>query len=433
MLGYAVGEFGEEHRVFAGLGQVEQDLTADVVAVLAVTLAEDVGEHLGVGVVQVPDGTLLVMLERRVLPTLDDVLGHTLAVHATIDEGVDDALTIVVRDGRLGEHGETSLQLVPLDDGLIDDTGAERRVDGADVLGGQRQFGVEARHAVGAYETQGTDADAGLAGTIERVVCGDTEADNVADLLGGHLERGVPEVVLEVDTGAPLDDGDFLRRGVEATAGESRLDDTLELIVLEDAIPVGRHANDGLRVLTEVAPSVSRDAVGGEQGNRLHLVLVGRVACGELLRAGTGLVHLFVVRLTGVQQFVLLLFGHGWFGLESDVVVLDVFINGLFENRQDKLTLDELVLRVGLDVLLNGVHFAVEADAPVNPFRVVLRCVVDRDDAHGFFGFVVLAGTRLDGLPVHSVRIVRILDFGFVVRHVVGLVDWFWFRHTSGS
>ena len=159
-----------------------------------------VREHLGEGVVQIPHGAFRVMLERGSLPASED----TIAVEPVYDSPIHDVLDCVesLRIGNLltCERGAITLEDIPLEESTVEDAKCELRTDAGVMLARQRQFLTEGGHAIGAYETYGTDRDRRRCGAIERVVRDKTEADDIASLLGGHLKGCVTEVVPNVNT-----------------------------------------------------------------------------------------------------------------------------------------------------------------------------------------------------------------------------------------
>ena len=159
------------------------------------------------------------------------------------------------------------------------------------MLVGQRQFFAERGHAIGAYESDSTYRNRRRSGAVERVMRHQSKADDVSLFIGGHLERCVTEIVTHVDTRAMLGHDAFRNAGRQVSFTQSSEDYVFEFVVLEDAVSFGRYADDSVRVLTHVTPSVGGNPILGEEGNRLHAEAVCVLVTDDFLDVVTALVH----------------------------------------------------------------------------------------------------------------------------------------------
>lgn len=159
-----------------------------------------VREHLGKGVVQIPHRAFGVVLEGRRLPAIQDTIAIEPVDDTTIHKVFNCVESLCIGNLLTGERGAVSLEYIPLEECIVEHVECELRADVAVVLARQRQFLTEGGHAIGAYETYGTDRDRRRCGAVERVVRDEAKTDDVAFLLGGHLKGCVTEVIPHVNT-----------------------------------------------------------------------------------------------------------------------------------------------------------------------------------------------------------------------------------------
>ena len=292
-----------------------QDVVSSPLCHLVLADTVVVREHLGVGVVEVPQVASLVLTIGRVSPDIGDALGETLGIDATLREVIDDGVAFLLADAGVGEPVPDTVQLAPLLHSLLQDIRHELRRHIGGVSDRHKQVLLERGHTIGADETHSTDADARLASAIERVTSDDTQGDCVTL---GRLCGASAELVLDVRASTPsghygLTLGELHTKSLEAT-----FDSLGEVRVLDAAVAVGSDTDDAAVVPTLVAPRIGGLAVRCVERNRLDRVLVGVETRRNLLAVGASDLRLALVLLTDDGEVSTLdvvrhMFFLGWF------------------------------------------------------------------------------------------------------------------------
>jgi len=249
-----------------------QDVVSSPLCHLVLANTVVVREHLGVGIVEVPQVASLVLTIGRVSPDIGDALGETLGIDATLREVIDDGVAFLLADAGVGEPVPDTVQLAPLLHSLLQDIRHELRRHIGGVSDRHRQVLSERGHTVGADETDSTDADARLASAIERVTSDDTQGNRVTL---GRLSGASVELVLDMRASTPASHDGLTVGELHTKSLEAAFDSIGEVGILHDAVAVRGDTDDDTSISSLVTPSVCRLAVRCVERDGLDCVCVG--------------------------------------------------------------------------------------------------------------------------------------------------------------
>ena len=247
----------------AGLVERNQRAPVDALRQFVGSRLDLVRSELRDGVVETPKVAALVLAMRRVVPNELHLVHVAVSDDLGLGEIIEDSVPLFVLHSAFGEAGKQLGAVLESLDGTGHDIHKARNVQLVRMLLGQRELVRKSLAAVEADQPQDAHLERHAAGTVKRVVEGETQAQIVAHL--GQLDQLVFEIVLDIDSRTFADDVSLSSEVAELVIRESGLDGFDERTVLNQCVAFGANAQHGFGVGAAVSHPAGRFTLGGEQ------------------------------------------------------------------------------------------------------------------------------------------------------------------------
>jgi len=247
----------------AGLVERNQRAPVDALRQLVRSRLDLMRSKLRDGVVETPKVAALVLAMRRVVPNELHLVHVAVSDNLGLGEIIKDSVPLFVLHSAFGEAGKQLGAVLEALNGTGHDIHKARNVQLVRMLLGQRELVRKSLAAIGADQPQDTHLERHAAGTVKRVVEGETQAQIVAHL--GQFNQLILEVVLDIDPRTFADHMSLASEVAQLVVGESCLDGFDERTVLDQCVAFGANAQHGFGVGAAVSHPAGRFTLGGEK------------------------------------------------------------------------------------------------------------------------------------------------------------------------